>query len=202
MENLIIPINLPSSLLEEINSIVATNPNYFISVDKFVEKAIRQYISTIKYNIEGGVAGITNKDGTLRKSERVLTMCMSCWRPFLKMRNNQKESGKICPSCRINILFFFKLLEQEDSRFGELKEHVSFVDETNDKEDLSSEAQKMKTTKALGIHFDNTLKDNEKKLTNELKKILDELKLWVGEEGMKKIVKAELGIGINKEDEG
>ena len=134
MENLILPINLPSSILEEINSIVSANPTYFINVDKFVEKAIRQYISKVKYNIEGGVESIMTGDaGILRKSERVLTMCLLCWRPFLKQRENNKESSRICSSCKENIFFFSKLLEQEDPNFKEMKERVSvFLEDKNE----------------------------------------------------------------------
>jgi DNA-directed RNA polymerase subunit RPC12/RpoP len=124
-----IAVELSQPIYEEINEIVQSTKEAFPGkIQSFVEKAIRQYVGNIKYNIEGGVEAITEKDGTLRKSERALTMCISCWRPFLKMRDNKKESGKICPNCRVNIFYFSKLLEQENSDFKRMKElaQISF----------------------------------------------------------------------------
>jgi DNA-directed RNA polymerase subunit RPC12/RpoP len=126
-----IPIDLDHNLYEEVKEIVGSNDS-FPNIHKFVDTAVRNYIRNLKYNIEGGVEAVIKKDGTLKKSERVLTMCISCWKPFLKMRNNDKESGKICPNCRINIIFFSKMLEDDDPKVKELRENISFVDNSEE----------------------------------------------------------------------
>lgn len=119
-----LPIDLDHTLYEEVKEIVGSDDS-FPNVHKFVDTAVRNYIRNLRYNIEGGVDAIIEKDGTLKKSERVLTMCISCWRPFLKDRNNKKETSKLCSSCKESIFFFSKLLEQEEPDFKKMKDSVS-----------------------------------------------------------------------------
>lgn len=126
-----LPIDLDHNLYEEVKEIVGSDDS-FPNVHKFVDTAVRSYVRNLRYNIEGGVDAIIEKDGTLKKSERVLTMCISCWKPFLKIRDKHSESSKICPNCRVNIIFFSKMLEDDDPKMKELKECISFVDNSSE----------------------------------------------------------------------
>jgi DNA-binding transcriptional regulator GbsR (MarR family) len=117
-------LHIDSKLYNEISEIVqATKDPFDEKVQDFVEKAIKNKIASIKYNIEGGAEKIIDKKtGYLRRSEKTLTMCLNCWRPFLKLREDNRESAKLCPSCKENIFFFSSMLEQQDPDFRQMKE--------------------------------------------------------------------------------
>jgi len=113
-------------LYEETKRIVEANPISFSTTDSFIEDAVRNYIASIKYNIEMGVNSVISQNtGALRRSQKIFTICLACEKAFLKDRNSLKESSRICSNCRSNIIFFSKLLEKEDPEFREMKERFT-----------------------------------------------------------------------------
>lgn len=123
-------IQINSGLQEEIESLISADPNTFSNIHNFAEKAIRNYISSIKYNIEGGIDSITMPNtGVLKPSEKAFTFCTFCSRMFLKDRSAKHEGSKICIECKRNILFFSKILEQ-DKEFVMMKGNLQYDEES------------------------------------------------------------------------
>ncbi|MDO8563663.1 MAG: hypothetical protein Q7R87_01505 [Nanoarchaeota archaeon] len=123
-------IELDSSIYDEAKSISEANPSNFPSMQVFINTALRNYIRSIKYNIESVDFIISKETGNLIPSTRCLTLCIFCSRTFLKEKSKNKESDRICQSCRQNILFFSKLLEHEDPDFKNMKDNFIIEEES------------------------------------------------------------------------
>mgnify|MGYP001577896541 FL=1 len=118
-------VKIDSELYAEAKSIADASPIDFPSVKNFIETALRNYIRSIKYNIEGIDELVSKETGALKPSLKNTTLCDVCGKPFMKDKKDTTPIGRICQNCKHTILFFSKLLETHDKNFKRMKNNLT-----------------------------------------------------------------------------
>jgi len=92
-------VKMNSDIYREVAEIVEANPIDYPSIKNFVEVAVRNQISMIKYDIEN-MPAIMTKDGRLKPSgSREFTNCLACGNLFLNEKDKNRRGRKVCPKC-------------------------------------------------------------------------------------------------------
>lgn len=92
-------IKIDSGLYEEVIALSNADPINYPSIKNFVEKAIRDYIGSIKYNIENKQELITPEGILKSEGKNVYVQCLVCDKLFLNDRIKNKQGKNICPKC-------------------------------------------------------------------------------------------------------
>ena len=110
-------VKIDSHLYDTIKAYVEQNNLEYPSIKYFIEKAVMGFVGFKKYDI-GGIdykyideAPLKRVVGTPNKK---FFMCIACDHAFLKDKNDNGESSKICPRCKGAILHFAEKLKGEE----------------------------------------------------------------------------------------
>lgn len=118
-------VSLSKELRAEINDFIKANPSFYQNLNKFISIAAKKYIRSVKYNIENMDSMISEDGESILPSKNNLTLCSLCERPFMKNKDDLKETSRICAPCKNTILIVSKMLEKEDKDFLEMKNKLT-----------------------------------------------------------------------------
>lgn len=105
-DNKVSMVKINSELYNEVVAISKADNINYPSAKNFIEQAIKNFINSIKYNIENQNA-IISRDGKLTgSSKNEFTGCLMCDRMFLNEKSRNKEGKRICPRCSAIIKHF------------------------------------------------------------------------------------------------
>jgi hypothetical protein len=103
------PVKISSELHGEIMSLVNASPNN-LTMDHFVESAIRYKINRIKYNLENYDSIVSREGLLIASNERSFTKCVFCDKLFLNYTLRNREGKRICQRCTRMIQHFAEII--------------------------------------------------------------------------------------------
>src|SRR3989338_9843476 len=105
------PIEIDSNLYNSVESLVKINPVEYPSISKFIEEAVKTFFQMKKYDIAGLPNDINSMTGKLKDilGNKNYTLCMTCNKPFLKNKADNREVDRLCSNFKEIIIHFAKI---------------------------------------------------------------------------------------------